>query len=486
MALIVLIGLLLRSHDFYEPYVDYHSWRQTDTAMVARNFLRNGFDILSPEVDYGSEPSVIQLELQVTTYLTAILYSFFGVKAWVGRVVPVAFSIFAVTYLFKTIQFYHNREIALFSCFAYYTSPLNVFFTRVLMPESAMLFLSVASLFHFSRYLSDENRRDYAITIFLTSAALLSKLPNIFMLIPMGYLSYRKYGYAVFHEKRVICLVLIPILALSLYSYHITSVAEVYTAMSLNPRDIIAKVTNMWQDSGTYNRIFKHLHWLAFTELGLVLLILGLVVDFNSENKLFFFWLFSAASFTFFSVGLSDIHSYYQMPWLPAGSFFIGSGMYWIYRSKHRYLAYLLCMGLLITSMVNVSTLYNKEAAALYEAGLMVSNIAPSDSLIIGVPHRHVFRPEILYFADRRGWILYPVHDDGDKRLSMSKILEYETLGAEYVVITKPAFMKKFYIQDKEARNYLREKRTYVGEDYLIVYLTEQDGIQRGINTGST
>ena len=44
LGCIILIALVLRLYKIGAPLSDFHSWRQADTAAVARNFVREKFD----------------------------------------------------------------------------------------------------------------------------------------------------------------------------------------------------------------------------------------------------------------------------------------------------------------------------------------------------------------------------------------------------------------------------------------------------------
>src|SRR5438477_4293779 len=49
--IIFLVAFSLRLYHVTYPIADWHSWRQVDTAAVARNFLRFGIDPLHPRYD---------------------------------------------------------------------------------------------------------------------------------------------------------------------------------------------------------------------------------------------------------------------------------------------------------------------------------------------------------------------------------------------------------------------------------------------------
>ncbi len=126
LFLILVLALTLRLYHVTYPFLDHHSWRQTDTAAVARNFYRDHFDLLRPEMDrFGSGPSVVELELQVTPFLTSLFYIVWGVRDWVGRIVPILFSFGSMVYFYRLVALHFRERLALFSTFVFAILPLK-------------------------------------------------------------------------------------------------------------------------------------------------------------------------------------------------------------------------------------------------------------------------------------------------------------------------------------------------------------------------
>jgi len=44
LGLVMVLALVLRLYKIDIPLADHHSWRQADTAAVARNFVKENFD----------------------------------------------------------------------------------------------------------------------------------------------------------------------------------------------------------------------------------------------------------------------------------------------------------------------------------------------------------------------------------------------------------------------------------------------------------
>src|SRR3989338_11713525 len=51
LLVITIIAIVFRLYKIDTPLADLHSWRQADTAAVARNFARDRFDLLHPRYD---------------------------------------------------------------------------------------------------------------------------------------------------------------------------------------------------------------------------------------------------------------------------------------------------------------------------------------------------------------------------------------------------------------------------------------------------
>lgn len=109
---VILLGLIALGtlgvrlyHVIYPPY----SWRDTQTLMIARNYFREGMNLFAPSVNWRNLKEVAPrglvggTELNVTPYLTALLYRIFGIQYWVGRVVPIFFSLLGIVCFFRLV-----------------------------------------------------------------------------------------------------------------------------------------------------------------------------------------------------------------------------------------------------------------------------------------------------------------------------------------------------------------------------------------------
>ena len=126
-------------------------WRQPDTESIARNFAEQRFNIFYPQFNYdGPLPNYIQLEFQVTTFIIAVLYKLFGHSYIIARLVPTVFFMFSALYLYLICRDIYDRQMAWIAVLIYGLIPLNLFYSRAIMPESALLFFFLGAYYHFA------------------------------------------------------------------------------------------------------------------------------------------------------------------------------------------------------------------------------------------------------------------------------------------------------------------------------------------------
>jgi 4-amino-4-deoxy-L-arabinose transferase-like glycosyltransferase len=152
LLLILILAFLLRLYHINFPVAGWHSWRQADTAAIARNFYQDGFNLLYPQVDWGgNSPGFVESEFPLYSFLVSLLYAVFGANDLWGRVLSVVFSIATIYGLYLLVRKLLSVKVALWTALIYAILPLNVFYGRAFMPESAMLLCSVFGIYWFLR-----------------------------------------------------------------------------------------------------------------------------------------------------------------------------------------------------------------------------------------------------------------------------------------------------------------------------------------------
>lgn len=147
--LIIISGFLLRLINIGQPLFDVTKWRQTETAAIARNFYYNEMNIFYPQILWGgtTEGYVGETEFQLYTFVVALLYKIFSVHEYLGRLVSIFAFCGGAFFLYKLVRKYIGAQGAIIALLFYTFNPHIFFYSRAFMPESTMLFFSIALIY---------------------------------------------------------------------------------------------------------------------------------------------------------------------------------------------------------------------------------------------------------------------------------------------------------------------------------------------------
>ncbi len=206
LSIILFVALLFRLYKINIPLADLHSWRQADTAAVARNFIKGNFDLMHPRYDdlsnvqsgFDNPQGYRMVEFPIYNAMFAKLYQLYPaipLEQW-GRLVSIFFSLITIAIIYYLVLKEKNRTAAFFSGFIYATFPFIVFFSRTVLPESTALGMTMLSVF-FLYVANPKQKVSYYLLVLLSlitfSAALLIKPTVIFFAIPLVYIFFRTY-----------------------------------------------------------------------------------------------------------------------------------------------------------------------------------------------------------------------------------------------------------------------------------------------------
>jgi 4-amino-4-deoxy-L-arabinose transferase-like glycosyltransferase len=190
LILIVLTAFVVRLIGIGQPFIDPWSWRQSDVAAIARNFLENGFHFTRPQIDWaGNERGFVGTEFPILPFLAALLYKSAGVQEWVGRIQGVLFFVFALPFFFGLVRRIFGEVIALWATFFYAFAPLSIVASRAFMPDVPSLSLGIIGIYFFLRWVEEERFRWLILSAILVSLAFLIKVPTAIIGAPLFYLA---------------------------------------------------------------------------------------------------------------------------------------------------------------------------------------------------------------------------------------------------------------------------------------------------------
>src|SRR4051812_22553025 len=188
--LICLLAVAARLIFINQPYVDHWSWRQSDVAAIARNFLQNGFRFGYPQIDWaGNAPGYVGTEFPILPFTAAVCYKFAGVHEWIGRIQAVILFAVSLPFFFLLVREIFGSTAAIWASFFYSFAPLNVFAGRSCMPDVPSLSFAIVGLYFFLRWVEHRESWSFFVAAIAISLSLLTKITSMVIVAPLLYLA---------------------------------------------------------------------------------------------------------------------------------------------------------------------------------------------------------------------------------------------------------------------------------------------------------
>ncbi len=471
LALAAVLRLWNLDLPFIEPYNSLS--RQAIVAGVARNFYQHGFNFFYPEIDEnGPGPYLYNAEMPFYSYLMALGYALVGgPKEWVARLVSVLFSLGAIVLLGDLVRRVYGSGAALWTMGLLAVSPLYLALSRSIQPESCMIFASAGAVWAFFLYMTSDRRRDLALASAFLFLAVATKIYNLYLVIPLLYLAWRREGTRLFRNPRYYAALAFAVLPLVWYAWMWW---RGQTEMLLyDPYDF----TKTRGPAGkAYFELFApaYLGWSFKILAGHLLapfgavLVLGVCLErpMRGENKVFYAWLAGVVFLMLVMWRTVLDHAYYLLPFvLPLaglagkGALVLGRALCSGRQARALFLAAVFVPALLAQVWV-IRRLYPgiyhipKEILEIVSAGEETRRRTSPDDLVIA---SYGTSNCLLYYCARKGWAFYVGGADGGSLIR--QIEELRAAGADWFVTSRSDQLREAPTLD----NYLRTR-------YRVVY----------------
>jgi 4-amino-4-deoxy-L-arabinose transferase-like glycosyltransferase len=410
LVLILALGFVLRLYKFDIALADHHSWRQADTAAVARNFIKEGWDFLRPRIDnfsplHPGKPNSERLflvEPPIYNSIVAGAYRILGVEIKFARLVSIFFSLGSMVLLYLIVSHFWGERVGLWSAFFFATLPYSIFYSRVVLPEPMIICLNLAMLYSAIKWLERDSTVNYFFFVALSAISFSQKTFPIFLILPLVYLFINKFGLEVFRQRKLYQWGLLVFLPLIGWRWWVNNFPEGVPA-------------NLWLfNQGGIRFKGAFFHWIFAKRIGelilgfwgLPLLVLGLVQKPKKEGLFFYCWLLSIIVYIFVFAAGNVTHDYYQIPLIPILCIFLARGADFLISEKtiNRFAGYLLlatcCLFMFAFSWYEVRGFYHLQSGVDL-AGVAVNEMAPKEALVLTGDSNDA---TLLYNTNRFGW----------------------------------------------------------------------------------
>ncbi|MCF2147830.1 glycosyltransferase family 39 protein [Desmonostoc muscorum LEGE 12446] len=435
---LLILAVALRIYNINSPIIGIHSWRQSDTAAIARNFYENGFNLFYPQIDWGGNlPGYCETEFPIYSFIVALIYRIFGVAEFWGRFFSIICFLVALYFLYQFIIKILDKKVASWSCLFFVILPLNIYYSRTFQPESMLLMCSVIGIYYFTNWLDSEKWQDLILSgSFVALACLIKVLPIIYLGIPLFYLAWTKYGIRVFSQISLWIYSILILIPVAIWYYHAHQLFLEYGntfgfwSGSTNRYNYnIVLTLNFWTE------IFFRTAVRHFAIFGFPIFLLGLFIPRRTRREYVLdVWLISVV-LTWILVPITSlVHEYYQLQFMLPGVVFMGKACSQYLEKAADQVNYkkaivvCLCLTVAAGSVIyTIDYMFKEriEKSAVFQLAQQVKQNTEPDSLIIATTASD---PTLLYLSHRKGWLIN--HND----VSEEYILSRAKLGAKYLV----------------------------------------------------
>lgn len=440
LVIILLVAAALRLLYIGAPLLDAHRWRQVDTAQMARFMYEDGFNLLWPQVNWGGERGYVESEFPLLPALTAVLYHVLGPDEMWGRLIVVAFSLGIVGLVYVLGREVLGRSAGLAAAALVAVSPAAVFYGRAVMPDTLMVFFSIAAIVGMYRHLETGSRWWLVICGASFGLAVLVKLPGVIVAAPLAALLWTHRRVPAARRPQVLAALAVPLLVAAAWYWHAFGIYRdtgltfgVFGTTKTYPREVADAVwTEAFPKWSTrellttrsfYQTMLSRLYFLHLTPPGFVLAAVGALLWRRHAARLLpDAWLAAMLAFLF-AAGWGHMgHDYYQLPFVPICALYFGAAAWpvfdakWIARAlgpgrgwrlaMAGVLAGVALMGIWFSGVIERHFRPASLDTRMLEAGSAIDRAVEDGALLVVVDDYGVNSPMLLYLAHARGWSL--------------------------------------------------------------------------------
>lgn len=454
------IAFAARLYHIDVPPLGVHSWRQADTASIARNYFREGYDFAHPRIDFrGDGPGFVETEFPLYPFTAGVIYRLTGAAEWVPRLLSVLASVATVLVIYSLVVRIIDRKTALWSALFFAVLPLNIYYGKSIQPESWMLLASAFGVYAFSRWSEDGSPGWLAVSWVSITLACLLKVTALHLGLPLLVLAWRRRGARALVDPALLAYggaLLACVMAWYVHAYRVGQTTGNSFGILNDPKH------SPWATLGDpqfYNIIiFRRLAERLFTWPGFVVLVIGVcLARRESRERLFDWWAFAVLISFGIAAFNNRIHEYYQLPFMLPGVVYMGKvyGRFW----ESRRVLLGVALGLILVSSVFRIVEYGlrerTDRSGEWEAAMAVRRETSPADLIIVVDAKLPTNPTLLYLCDRKGWT--PRFEE----LTSDRIDELKARGGVVIAAAKTTFTSS---QSAEWLDWLRTRHGVVHE----------------------
>ena len=188
LFIVICLNIYFSSVGFFNPLLDHYAFRQTQTAISAYYYLKDGFTLNYITPVFGAPWSIpfefptYQFIVAGFSYLTTI-----PLEA-AGRLISIVFFYLALCYIYKILLLYYfDKILSLIPIIFLLVCPQYIFWSRTFMIEATALFFCVGHFYYLLKLKQEISFRTMALCLFFGVLGSLTKITTyIVVMVPAG------------------------------------------------------------------------------------------------------------------------------------------------------------------------------------------------------------------------------------------------------------------------------------------------------------
>jgi hypothetical protein len=420
LLVILLIALAPRLYHLTALPIGVHSWRQSDTAAVARNYYEEGYRFAFPRIDWrAGGPGHVEMEFPIYPFVSALGYRLAGgALGWIPRLLAVCGSLLGLIFLHRLVAEEIDEKTANWATLLFAVLPLNVYYSRTIMPEAWMLAAGIGGVYFFARWsrrgAGGGADRDLIVSWALVTLSCLMKLPMLHIGLPLLYLAWRRHGVVLFGRSSMWLYGISVLSCVALWYLHAWWIRQTYgLSFGIGGSGKWADLSPLLAVDFYETVLLEHIAKGHLTLLGVPLLLAGILMPRGEHTRgllLFDFWAIAFCIFLVITAVGNMQHEYYQMPMVAVVCVYmarpLARGPRWMRLGSMLLLAGVIVIG--ANKLRRYWALEDASASRQVRLAQLVQQRTPPDDLIIVANGDGNWEPTLLYLSHRKGWADHP------------------------------------------------------------------------------
>lgn len=449
LVLLVVVGSVFRLDGLGRDLVDHHSWRQCDTASIARNFIEEDSNPFHPRVDWrGGADGLVEWNFPVFPYLVSVLYRVVGIHVVVGRLLSVIFSLSALVFLVLLLRRFLPAPAPEVAGLLMAVNPLAVYFGRTFMPEAMLLASSLVFLWAIAEW-NHSSKNKYLVWAWLSlTLAGLIKIPFGYLVVPAAVWLWQARGKRAFADPRLWGLGVTSLVCVGAWYVYAHRLGA---ASGLSFAPIWDVGADKWGSLGTIGSadfwtVMGQRMWRYIGTGPLILFILwGTIASaWGAGSSMALSWLGGGLLYVFLIARGHLAHTYYQIALVPIAATLAAVGIrqalstvqsqssVWRRRLAYGLLSITVLAGVLVGN--HYRKRFHTHRSDFVRAGDVVQQNSTKEQLLVAAGGCCMSEP--FYFSRRKGWWAPGWERSSDEETGRTWLEERKRQGATIGVVT--------------------------------------------------